>query len=150
MNLSHSGVMKAESKIFEMMHALVVDDEPAHREVLTYFLEDMGCQVTQTANGLQSLRAILNSRFDFIVMDWRMPEWNAAQTLQRCDTMVHKMEPEADSIPVLIYSGQALDLMNLPVCKHFQVRSYVSKKATPFQQQRLLRQFIEEIKRGAM
>lgn len=134
----------------QTMRVLVVDDEPAHREVMSYLLNGLGCEVVHSANGLQSLQQILNNHFDFVVMDWRMPEWSGGQTLERCDLMLERVQPGAPVTPVLIYSGQAMNLMQLPMCKHFQIRCYLSKKATPSQQQRLLHRFIGELRRGFM
>lgn len=128
--------------IEDIMRVLVVDDNPAQRAVMVYLLEEMGCEVMESENGMLGLERISRFRFDFVVMDWMMPEWNGGQTLKNCDVLLSKTEPEGPTVPVLVYSGQPLNLMQLPTCRHFQIRSYLSKKATPSQQRRLLHRFV--------
>ena len=52
---------------------LVVEDEPAQREVLGYNLEAEGFRVTSAGNGEEALMLVDEMRPDIIVLDWMMP-----------------------------------------------------------------------------
>jgi two-component system chemotaxis response regulator CheY len=56
------------------MKALVVDDSAVMRKVLTGALAMADIkEVTQAADGLESVEAVKNDEFDLILMDWNMP-----------------------------------------------------------------------------
>src|SRR6516165_9714088 len=54
-------------------HLLLVEDEPALREVVAEQLADRGFVVEQAASGEEALARLTNFAFDAIVTDLRMP-----------------------------------------------------------------------------
>ncbi len=56
-----------------LVKALVVDDVPANREVLSQILEDIGCELLTANNGQSGIEKALGARPDIIFMDIRMP-----------------------------------------------------------------------------
>ncbi len=81
-----------------MKKLLVVDDEPAIREMLKDFFEDEGYAVDLAADGAEALEALRKSGpYALVLLDLIMPIMNGVQLY---DTM--KADPALASIPVLI------------------------------------------------
>ena len=55
------------------MHVLVVDDEPAVRDLLSAILERRGAHVTGTSSAQEALTAIRTTSFDVLITDIAMP-----------------------------------------------------------------------------
>ncbi|MBF0262023.1 MAG: response regulator [Magnetococcales bacterium] len=74
------------------IHALVVDDNPSAREIMTELLHHWSMRVTQAANGVEALAQLeaLADRgepCDLVLMDWQMPELDGVETLHRIRAM---------------------------------------------------------------
>ena len=54
------------------IRVLVLDDEPALRDLVKQTLDRVGCQVTTAAEGGEGLQALLSTRFDVVVSDLMM------------------------------------------------------------------------------
>jgi two-component system, chemotaxis family, chemotaxis protein CheY len=70
----------------ELVHVLVVDDEPDIRDTVTAILETEGYHVRQASNGADALEAIERRRPDVILLDMRMPVldgWGFSTELRR-------------------------------------------------------------------
>ena len=52
---------------------LLVEDEPAQREILTYNLEADGFEVAVAENGEEALLLVREVTPDIIVLDWMLP-----------------------------------------------------------------------------
>ncbi|MEP1352946.1 MAG: phosphate regulon transcriptional regulator PhoB [Tateyamaria sp.] len=81
---------------------LIVEDEPAQREVLAYNLEAEGFAVSQAQNGEEALLLIDEDAPDIIVLDWMMPNLSGIEICRRI-----KIKPETRSIPVIMLSALA-------------------------------------------
>ena len=81
---------------------LVVEDEPAQREILAYNLEAEGFSVTRAQNGEEALLLINEDAPDIIVLDWMMPHVSGIEICRRL-----KMKSETRSIPVIMLSARA-------------------------------------------
>jgi len=57
-------------------HALIVDDEPDIRELLSLTLSRMGLDVTAAADLAEARRALLGDGFSFCLTDMRLPDGN--------------------------------------------------------------------------
>jgi signal transduction histidine kinase/CheY-like chemotaxis protein/HPt (histidine-containing phosphotransfer) domain-containing protein len=57
-------------------HALVVDDDPVGRAVMSEVLQDLGMQVDLAPDGHEGLTLATQRRYDIIFMDVRMPQIN--------------------------------------------------------------------------
>jgi two-component system, cell cycle response regulator DivK len=81
-------------------HLLVVDDNPANREVLTRLLEFEGHEVDQAFDGRDALAKVWSLEPDLILMDLAMPDldgWDATAAL--------KADPMLRDIPVIVVTG---------------------------------------------
>ena len=80
------------------LNVLVVDDEPAVREVTTACLVTDGHTVTPAAGGRAALIALRDSHFDLVVTDRAMPEMSGDQLA----AMVKQIAP---ALPVIMLTG---------------------------------------------
>lgn len=59
-----------------MAKILIVEDEPAIADSITYALQTDGCVVAWKTTGDEALRALLQERFDLVVLDIGLPDLN--------------------------------------------------------------------------
>lgn len=83
-------------------HILVVEDEPAQRELLAYNLEAEGFMVSQADNGEDARLIVAETLPDLIVLDWMMPRLSGIELCRQL-----KIRPETKSIPVLMLSARS-------------------------------------------
>lgn len=81
---------------------LVVEDEPAQREVLAYNLEAEGFAVSRAENGEEALLLVDEDMPDIIVLDWMMPTLSGIEVCRRL-----KMRNETRGIPVIMLSARS-------------------------------------------
>ncbi|MEO6004581.1 MAG: response regulator [Opitutus sp.] len=60
---------------------LVVDDEPALREILSRVLADAGHRVVGAGNGKEASKALSSGAFDIVLTDVIMPEKDGMQVI---------------------------------------------------------------------
>jgi CheY-like chemotaxis protein len=65
------------------VNALVVDDNPQNREVLSRMLRDIGCHVRLADSGEQALARIAEAVPDVVFLDIRMPDMDGTETARR-------------------------------------------------------------------
>ncbi|HIF32105.1 MAG TPA: response regulator, partial [Planctomycetaceae bacterium] len=68
-------------------HVLLVDDNPANRQIIRFFLEDFGATVTTANDGKEGMTAAVTAwdreqPFDAILMDMQMPVMNGYQAVK--------------------------------------------------------------------
>lgn len=81
---------------------LVVEDEPAQREVLAYNLEAEGFRVCRAENGEEALIVVDEDMPDIIVLDWMMPNLSGLEVCRRLKT-----RRETRGIPVIMLSARS-------------------------------------------
>ena len=81
---------------------LVVEDEPAQREVLKYNLESEGYKVSFAINGEEALLMISEDLPDVIVLDWMLPNVSGIEVCRQV-----KSRPETREIPVIMLSARS-------------------------------------------
>lgn len=83
---------------------LLVEDEPAQREVLAYNLEAEGFAVTQAADGEEAMMLVDEAAPDIIILDWMMPGVDGI-------TILREVRESGMNIPVLMLTalGQVFD-----------------------------------------
>ncbi len=81
---------------------LLVEDEPAQREVLAYNLAAEGFAVTQAANGEEAMLLVQESAPDLILLDWMMPLVSGLEVCRRL-----KLRPETRGIPIIMLSARS-------------------------------------------
>ena len=81
---------------------LLVEDEPAQREVLAYNLEAEGFRVIQAADGEEALMLVAESPPDLIVLDWMLPLVSGIEVCRRL-----KQSPDTRAIGIIMLSARA-------------------------------------------
>jgi two-component system phosphate regulon response regulator PhoB len=81
---------------------LVVDDEPAQIEVISYNLEAEGLGVLRAGDGEEALVLVQEYMPDLIILDWMMPGLSGLETCRQL-----KSRPETRAIPVIMLSARS-------------------------------------------
>jgi len=81
---------------------LVVEDEPAQREVLSYNLESEGYRVIKAADGTEALLLIEEEQPDLILLDWMLPGTSGIEICRQI-----KSRPAFRMIPVIMLSARS-------------------------------------------
>jgi len=86
----------------EQPSVLVVEDEPAQREVLAYNLEAEGFRVAMAGNGEEALLLVSEDRPDIIVLDWMLPNVSGIEVCRQLKTRA-----ETRSVPIIMLSARS-------------------------------------------
>lgn len=86
----------------EQPSVLVVEDEPAQREVLAYNLEAEGFRVSKAENGEEALLLVDEDAPDVIVLDWMLPNVSGIEVCRRL-----KMRPDTRNVPIIMLSARS-------------------------------------------
>mgnify|MGYP000271252720 FL=1 len=86
----------------EQPTVLVVEDEPAQREVLAYNLEAEGFSVSKAENGEEALLLVEEDAPDIIVLDWMLPSVSGIEVCRRLKT-----RPDTRNVPIIMLSARA-------------------------------------------
>jgi two-component system, OmpR family, phosphate regulon response regulator PhoB len=81
---------------------LIVEDEPAQREVLNYNLQSEGYRIALAVNGEEALMLVDEELPDIIVLDWMLP---AVSGIEVCRQL--KTRPETRAIPIIMISAKS-------------------------------------------
>ena len=65
-----------------MKRILVADDDPASAELLTYFLESKGYEVSTAPDGNRALDMGTSGGFDLVILDVHLPMYDGVEILQ--------------------------------------------------------------------
>jgi two-component system phosphate regulon response regulator PhoB len=83
-------------------HVLIVEDEPAQREVLSYNFEAEGFRVSRAEHGEEALLLVSEEAPDLIVLDWMMPNVSGIEVCRQL-----KMRAETRKIPIIMLSARS-------------------------------------------
>ncbi|MEM6634954.1 MAG: phosphate regulon transcriptional regulator PhoB [Pseudomonadota bacterium] len=81
---------------------LVVEDEPAQSEVLTYNLEAEGFAVTRAESGDEALILVDEATPDIIVLDWMLPGASGIEVCRRL-----KARSATRGVPIIMLSAKS-------------------------------------------
>lgn len=81
---------------------LIVEDEPAQREVLAYNLECEGFRVIKAADGNEALLLIEEEQPDLILLDWMLPGTSGIEICRQI-----KSRPAFRMTPVIMLSARS-------------------------------------------
>jgi DNA-binding response OmpR family regulator len=84
-----------------MARILVVDDDPAIRQLLTDVLEMEGYEVTLAVDGIAAVRAVKGASPDFVVLDVMMPGLDGFEVLSTIRAL------GGEPVPVLMLTAAA-------------------------------------------
>ncbi len=88
----------------ESCSVLVVEDDPASRDLLVNLLRDMGCEVSEAPTGKAGLAAAISHKPNIIFTDIRMPELTGTDMLKELRKTFSKNE-----LPVVAVSASSLE-----------------------------------------
>jgi signal transduction histidine kinase/CheY-like chemotaxis protein len=80
------------------LRALIVDDEPYVRDVVSGYLKADGHAVTTAENGVDALDKFLRDRFDLVLTDKGMPKLSG-------DQLAERLQGLAPDVPVILLTG---------------------------------------------
>ena len=81
---------------------LVVEDEPAQREVLGYNLEAEGFRVAKAENGEEALILVDEEQPDIIVLDWMLPNVSGIEVCRQLKT-----RSDTRGVPIIMLSARS-------------------------------------------
>ncbi|MEL6648470.1 MAG: phosphate regulon transcriptional regulator PhoB [Pseudomonadota bacterium] len=81
---------------------LLVEDEPAQREVLAYNLEADGFQVTSAENGEEALLLVDETAPDIILLDWMLPNVSGIEVCRQL-----KSRNATKGVPIIMISARS-------------------------------------------
>ncbi|MDE0589596.1 phosphate regulon transcriptional regulator PhoB [Halocynthiibacter sp. C4] len=84
---------------------LLVEDEPAQREVLAYNLEAEGYHVLRAADGEEALLMVREELPDLVLLDWMLPNVSGIEICRRL-----KSRGETRAIPVIMLSARSEEI----------------------------------------
>ncbi|MFK7835810.1 MAG: phosphate regulon transcriptional regulator PhoB [Sulfitobacter sp.] len=83
-------------------HVLLVEDEPAQREVLAYNLEAEGYAVSRAADGEEAMQQVADINPDLVILDWMMPLMSGIEVCRQL-----KRREDTRHIPVIMLSARS-------------------------------------------
>ena len=83
---------------------LVIEDDPASRDLLVNLLRQAGCTVMQAFDGIEGLARCRSERFDIVFSDIRMPHMNGVEMIERL-----RADPFTAALPVVAVSASSLE-----------------------------------------
>jgi DNA-binding response OmpR family regulator len=109
---------------------LVVDDDPANREVVISSLFELApqTQALSAVNGEQALQILEVETVDLVLLDWEMPILNGYETLLRI-----KANPKYQRLPVVMYTGIMTDLESLQKSLEAGAADFLRKPTDPIE-----------------
>jgi len=84
---------------------LLVEDEPAQREILRYNLVSEGYEVTMAENGDDALLLADEVKPDLVLLDWMLPGVSGIEILRRMKT-----SKQTSEIPVIMLSARSEEM----------------------------------------
>jgi two-component system response regulator PilR (NtrC family) len=120
-------------------HLLLVDDEPAFREVIAERLADSGYRVVQAGSGEEAVERLREFAFDILVTDLRLPGVDGRQVLDEAFARY----PEITAIVITGYGGvrEAVEVTRRGaegfITKPFQFEELVHELNTATEKRRL-------------
>ena len=84
---------------------LLVEDESAQREVLSYNLEAEGFTVVMATSGDEALLMVQEELPDLILLDWMLPNVSGIEVCRRL-----KARPETRGIPIVMLSARSEEI----------------------------------------
>jgi signal transduction histidine kinase len=104
---------------------LVVDDEPANRDVLSRRLQRQGHGVATASNGRDAIQMLRNAPFDVVLLDIMMPDLDGYEVLE-----LLRADEQLRHIPVIMISALH-DVQSVVRCIEAGAEDYLAKPFDP-------------------
>ena len=82
------------------MNIMLVDDEKESRASVAEFLQDIGYQVTEYANGSDAWAAFSHDKFHLVLSDIKMPKMSGLELLRQI-----RSQPQNECVDVILFTG---------------------------------------------
>jgi len=93
------------------LQCLVVEDNPTARQILAEMLRSFGWKTDTAESGQAAIDLVnqrkLNNPYDFIFVDWRMPDLDGWQTCER----IRQILPESGATMILMVTAHSRELI---------------------------------------
>jgi signal transduction histidine kinase/ActR/RegA family two-component response regulator len=99
-------VLEEQVPRLDGMHVLIVDDEPAAREVMAYALAERGARVTSAGTAADAFQLLGSDRFDVLLADIAMPGEDGCAFMRRVRA---SDDPRIALIPAAAVTAHARD-----------------------------------------
>jgi CheY-like chemotaxis protein len=115
---------------YSKLKALIVDDEPILRMVMSKELESVGIKSAVASTGVEAIQNLKNSKFDFVLMDISMPDQDGLDAAR----WIRDLQDASTSIPIFAVTSYSTEehtaeILNAGFNEHF---------VKPFDLQKLL------------
>lgn len=120
------------------MKILIVEDHPGCRDLLAFFLRNMGYESVEVENGEKAITCAATMQPDLIFMDLSLPDINGVEV-----TAMLKRTVETAQIPVVIISALPASIWGTKAVRA-GASEYLTKPVSALQ----LRQIIEKLTGG--
>ncbi|WP_457641140.1 chemotaxis response regulator CheY [Persephonella sp.] len=118
------------------MKILVVDDMATMRKIIKGLLEQLGFKnIDEAEDGKVALQKLKNSKYDFVITDWNMPNMTGLELVQEI-----RKDPQLKHLPVLMVTAEAKK-ENVLLAIKAGVNNYIVKPFTA----EVLKEKIEKI-----
>lgn len=84
---------------------LLIDDEPALLNILSFYLEDAGYRVLEAADGQAAMEMLQSHRPDAIICDLHLPGMNGLEICRQV-----RQNPALEAIPFTLLTGTSKTL----------------------------------------
>ena len=113
-----------------LCRVLIVDDEPAVREMLAVALEMAGFEVIEADNASTALNQVASSLPDLMLIDWMMPQVSGLELCRRL-----RRNPDTANIPLILLTARGeedakitgLEVADDYITKPFSPRELVAR-----------------------
>jgi len=92
----------SQEALVDPVSVLIVDDEPASRELLEIILSDEGYETVAVANGEQALERLAGRSFELVVSDLQMPGLDGLELTQE----IRKRHPDIEVLILTAFGSQ--------------------------------------------
>jgi two-component system phosphate regulon response regulator PhoB len=83
---------------------LIVEDEPAIVELVSYSLRETGWEIRTASNVADAWSAIVNGRPDLLLLDWMLPDQSGLRLLSRL-----RGDRDFQDIPVIMLTAKSME-----------------------------------------
>jgi len=101
---------------------LVAEDNPVNQKLITAILEDEGYALALVANGQEAIRALLEDRYDLVLMDVQMPIMDGWQATRE----IRALAGPAGQVPIVALTAHVLP-QDVARCTAAGMQGHVAK-----------------------
>lgn len=127
---------------------LLVEDNSVNQEVARTILEQFGCEVEISENGLEALAATGRTRYALVLMDCHMPEMDGFEATRRIRAREAASASGTPRLPIVALTTHALE-SDRQSCFAAGMDDSLSKPFTRFQLERMLARWLPPLEQSS-